>query len=91
MNLITLDIFEKLGLHKKKIFFESPYPLVGLGDKLVLMAGVTNLIVVIKREKFKREIYVEFAVIDIPLLYNAIFSDTYLTIMGSSLTWSIYT
>lgn len=72
INLITLDIFDKLGLDQKKNLSKVSYPLVGLGDKLVPVIGVTNLIVVVGDEKFKREIYTEFTVVDIPLSYNSI-------------------
>lgn len=45
---------------------------MGLDDKSVLVMGVINLTIVLGNEKFKREIYVEFAVVDIPLSYNPI-------------------
>lgn len=71
VNLLTLYIFNKLYVDKNdlvKVF----YPLAGLGDKSVAMLGTINLPVVLRDEKHKWELYVEFAVVDIMLTYNAI-------------------
>lgn len=43
-----------------------------LGDKSVPVMDVTNLTLILVDEKFKRKIYVEFTVVDIPLLCNTL-------------------
>lgn len=72
MNLITLEVFNKLGLDKKKDPSWFSYPLVGLGDKSVPILRITNLTIFLGDKQFKREIYSEFAVVDIPISYNMI-------------------
>lgn len=59
-------------MDKKNDLSRVPYPLVGLGDKSMPVMGVTNLTVILGDENFKREIYAEFTVVNIPLSYNAI-------------------
>ncbi|KAJ9145946.1 hypothetical protein P3X46_028273 [Hevea brasiliensis] len=71
INLITLEVYEKLGL-KKANLTKVAFPLVGLGDKTIPVAGTTNLIAILGDKIHKRTIYVEFVVVDIPLSYNAI-------------------
>ncbi|XP_021600715.1 uncharacterized protein LOC110606273 [Manihot esculenta] len=71
VNLLILNVFNKLGLDKNslvKVF----YLLVGLGDKTVTVLGTINLPLVMGDEKYKRELYVEFAVVDISFAYNVI-------------------
>lgn len=80
-NLITLEVFNKLALDKKDLSQVS-YPSVGLGDKSVLVLGIMNLTIFLRDKKFKRDIYVEFAVVNIPLSYNAILGRTILNNHG---------
>lgn len=54
VNLITSDVYKKLGLQKKDLT-KVPYPLVGLRDKTVLILGTINLLVLIGDELFERE------------------------------------
>lgn len=69
MNLVTLDNYEKLGL-KKETLFKVPYPLMGLSDKAVPVLGMTNLIIILGEDEFRRMLlYPEFAVVDILLSY----------------------
>lgn len=69
VNLLTLEVFNKLGLDKNNLTKVS-YPLVGLGDKTVAMLGTINLSLVLVDKKHNRELYAEFAVVDIPFAYN---------------------
>lgn len=55
---------------------------MGLGKKSILVVGVTNLTIVIRDGKFKKEIYAKFAVVDISLSYNAIFGQPILNNNG---------
>lgn len=80
-NLITLEVFNKLALDKKDLSQVS-YPSVGLRDKSVLVLGIMNLTIFLRDKKFKRDIYVEFAVVNIPLSYNAILGRTILNNHG---------
>lgn len=72
INLIMLEVFDKMSLDKKKNLSRAFYPLMGLGDKSVPIIGITNLTIFLRDEKYKREIYTEFMVADIPLSYNVI-------------------
>lgn len=69
VNLLTLEVFNKLGLDKNNLTKVS-YPLVGLGDKTVAMLGTINLSLVLGDKKHNRELYAEFAVVDISFAYN---------------------
>lgn len=69
VNLLTLEVFNKLGLDKNNLTKVS-YPLVGLGDKTIAMLGTINLSLVLVDKKHNRELYAEFAVVDIPFAYN---------------------
>ncbi|KAJ9181000.1 hypothetical protein P3X46_009177 [Hevea brasiliensis] len=69
VNLITLEVYEKLGLQKKDLA-KVGYPLVGLGDKTVLVVGTINLTMDLGDGTIRRNIYVEFMVVDISLSYN---------------------
>ncbi|KAJ9134970.1 hypothetical protein P3X46_032198 [Hevea brasiliensis] len=71
VNLITLRVYEKLGL-KKVDHTKVMFPLVKLGDKTVSVAKTMNLIVILGNEVHKRTIYAKFVVVDISLSYNAI-------------------
>ncbi len=71
VNLITLKVYEKLESQKQNLT-KVIYPLVGLGDKTIPVVGTINLIVGLGDETFRRSIYEEFMVVDIPLLYNVI-------------------
>ncbi|KAJ9183387.1 hypothetical protein P3X46_007249 [Hevea brasiliensis] len=71
VNLITLEVYEKLGL-KRTDLTKVVFPLVRLGDKTVLVTRTINLIAILGNEVHKHTIYVEFIVVDIPLSYNAI-------------------
>lgn len=71
INLITPDVFNKLGLDKNK-HAKVSYSLVGLGDKTMAIMGIINLPLVLGDEKHKRKLYAEFTVVDIPLSYNVI-------------------
>lgn len=73
ISLLTLDVFGKLELHQKKNLSRVSYPLLELSDKSVPVISVTNLTMVVGEEKCKRDICVEFRVVDIPLSYNFIF------------------
>lgn len=71
VNLLTLKIFNKLGLDKINLTTVS-YSLVGLREKILAVLGTINLPLVLGDEKHKREVYVEFAVVDILVAYNVI-------------------
>lgn len=71
VNLLTLDVFNKVGLDKNNLVKVS-YPLVGLGDKTIAVLGTINLPLVLGDEKHKRELYAELVVVDILLAYNVI-------------------
>lgn len=71
VNLITLDVFNKLGLDNNNLTKVS-YPLVKLGNKTVAALGTINLPLMLDDEKHKCELYADFAVVDIPLAYNII-------------------
>lgn len=43
---------------------------MGLGDKTVAMLGTINLSLVLGDKKHNRELYAEFAVVDISFAYN---------------------
>ncbi|KAG8633852.1 hypothetical protein MANES_18G141017v8 [Manihot esculenta] len=71
VNLLPLDVFNKLGLDKNnlvKVF----YLLMELGDKTVVVLDTINLPLVLGDEKHKQELYAKFAVVDISLAYNVI-------------------
>lgn len=59
INLINLNESEKLRLHKKDIY-KVLYTLVQLGGESILIMGVTNLLIVIRDEKFMMDVYVKF-------------------------------
>ncbi|KAJ9187121.1 hypothetical protein P3X46_002615 [Hevea brasiliensis] len=71
INLVTLKVHKKFDL-KRSDLTKVILSLVGLSDKIVPVAGTTNLIVVLGDKAFKRSIYTEFFVVDIPLSYNLI-------------------
>ncbi|KAG8650351.1 hypothetical protein MANES_07G030402v8 [Manihot esculenta] len=71
VNLLILNVFNKLGLDKGSLVRVS-YPLVGLEDKTVAVLGTINLPLVLGDEKYKRELYAEFTVVDILFVYNVI-------------------
>ncbi|KAG8641015.1 hypothetical protein MANES_13G092480v8 [Manihot esculenta] len=71
VDLLALNIFNKLGLNKNNLAKVS-YPLVGLGDTTVTVLGTINLPHVLGDEKQTRELYAKFMVVDIPLTYNVI-------------------
>lgn len=71
INLVTLEVYNKLDLDKNSLTKVS-YPLLGLGDKIMVVLGTVNLHLVLGDEKHKQEIYAEFAVVNIPLAYNII-------------------
>ncbi|KAJ9178771.1 hypothetical protein P3X46_010628, partial [Hevea brasiliensis] len=73
VNLLTKEVLEKLG-HKSKNLAKVMYPLIGLGDKTILVFGIINLVVVLGDEGYKREICTKFVMVDIPLSYNIILS-----------------
>ncbi|KAJ9141084.1 hypothetical protein P3X46_031661 [Hevea brasiliensis] len=73
VNLLMKEVVEKLK-HKVKNLTKIMYPLVGLGDKIVPILKTINLTVVLGDEGHKKEIYIEFAVINIPQSYNIILS-----------------
>ncbi|KAG8635625.1 hypothetical protein MANES_16G049870v8 [Manihot esculenta] len=73
VNLLILNVFNKLGLNKNSLV-RVFYPLVGLGDKIMVVLETINLPLVLGDEKYRRELYVEFAVVDIPFAYNVILS-----------------
>ncbi|KAG8643880.1 hypothetical protein MANES_11G076151v8 [Manihot esculenta] len=62
VNLLTLDVFNKVGLDRNNLVKVS-YPLVGLGDKIAAVLGTINLPLVL---------------VDIPLAYNVILGRTVL-------------
>lgn len=68
INLITLEVFNKLGLDKNNCTKVS-YSLMGLGDKIMAVMGTINLPFVLGDEKHKWELYVEFAMV---VSYNVI-------------------
>lgn len=55
---------------------------MGLGDKTVAVLGTINLPLVLRNKKYKRKIYVEFVVLDIPLAYNVILGSLVLNYYG---------
>lgn len=71
INILTLEVFNKLGLDKNNLVKVS-YSLVGLEDKTVAFLGTINLPLVLRNEKYKWELYAEFAMVDISLTYNII-------------------
>ncbi|KAJ9140995.1 hypothetical protein P3X46_031581 [Hevea brasiliensis] len=73
VNLLIKEVMEKLE-HKIENLTKVMYPLVSLGNKIVSVLGTINLTIVLGDEGHKKEIYTEFAVIDIPLSYNIILS-----------------
>ncbi len=52
VNLITLEVYEKLEL-KRAYLTKVMFPLVGLGDKIVPVAGTTNLVVILGDKVYK--------------------------------------
>lgn len=66
VDLINLDVFNKLSLDKKNLAKVS-YSLVGLWDKTVAILGTINLPLMLGDEKHKWELYAEFAVVEISL------------------------
>lgn len=52
-NVVTLDMYEKLGMEKKDLL-KVHHPLVRLGDKIVPIHSMTNLAIVIESDEFKR-------------------------------------
>ncbi|KAG8640942.1 hypothetical protein MANES_13G077768v8 [Manihot esculenta] len=73
VNILILNVFNKLGSDKNSPVRAS-YPLVGLEDKTVAMLGTINLLLVLGDEKYRRELYVVFVVVDILFAYNVILS-----------------
>ncbi|KAJ9134997.1 hypothetical protein P3X46_032223 [Hevea brasiliensis] len=71
VNLVTLEIYKKLRL-KRNDLTKVTFPLVGLGDKIILVAGTTNLTIALGNEVFKWSIYAKFIIADTPLSYNVI-------------------
>ncbi|KAJ9134944.1 hypothetical protein P3X46_032180, partial [Hevea brasiliensis] len=71
VNLVTLEVYEKIGL-KKNDLTKFMFPLVGLGDKTMPIAGATNLMTTLGDETFKWSICTEFIIVNIPLSYNVI-------------------
>lgn len=71
IKLFILNVFNKLGLDKNRLV-KVFYPLVGLEDKIVVVLATINLPLVLGDEKHKQELYAEFAVADILLVYNVI-------------------
>lgn len=68
---MTLNVYNKLGLNKNSLT-KVLYPLLELGDKIMVVMGTINLPFELSDEKYKREVYVEFIVVIIPLAYNVI-------------------
>ncbi|OAY29052.2 hypothetical protein MANES_15G107550v8 [Manihot esculenta] len=81
VNILILNIFNKLDLDKSNLVRVS-YPLVGLGDKIVAVMGTISLPLVLGDEKYRRELYAEFMMIDIPLTYNMILGCSILNYHG---------
>lgn len=93
VNLLTLEVYNKLGIDKNNLPKVSDL-LVGLGDKTVAVLGTINLPLVLRNKKYKRKIYVEFVVLDIPLAYNVILGSLVLNYYGivinmGSLCWKL--
>ena len=68
---LILNIFNKFILDKSSLVRVS-YPLVGLGDKTVVVLDTINLSLVMGDERYMLELYAEFAVVDILFAYNVI-------------------
>lgn len=66
INLITLEVFEKLRLDKKKNLSRVLYSLVGLDGKSLPVISVTNLTVVMGMRSSKKR---SMLMVDIPLSY----------------------
>ncbi|KAG8662283.1 hypothetical protein MANES_01G082850v8 [Manihot esculenta] len=81
VNLLILNVFNKLDLDKNNIT-RVFYPLVGLRDKIVAVLSTINLPLVLGDERYRREIYAEFAVVDIPFAYNVILGHPILNCHG---------
>lgn len=54
VNLLTFDVYNKLGLDKRRLANVS-YLLVGLGDKIVIVLGTVNLPFELEDEKYKQK------------------------------------
>ena len=71
INLLTLKVFDKMGLDKAKL---SPLntPLVGLGGKSTTIVGSIKLEVELGEGNITKTLQAKFMVVDIPFAYNAI-------------------
>ncbi|XP_021631828.1 uncharacterized protein LOC110629220 [Manihot esculenta] len=81
VNLLILNVFNKLDLDKCSLIKVS-YPLVGLRDKIIVVLCTINLPLVLGDEKYKRKLYAEFIVVDIPFVYNLILDRLVLNCYG---------
>ena len=71
VNLLTLKVFEKMGLSQAAL---SPIttPLVGLGGKSTTIVGSIKLEMELGEGSITKTLQAEFMVVDIPFAYNAI-------------------